>query len=63
MSTEVESILQSFERLSITDKREVVSEIIRRSLSLDLPPLSDDELVRIADELFVSLDQNEAGDA
>jgi hypothetical protein len=63
MSTEIESILQSFERLSMPDKREVASEIIRRSLSLDLPPLSDDELVRIANELFVSLDQNEADDA
>jgi hypothetical protein len=60
MSTEIESVLQSFERLSMPDKREVASEIIRRSLSLDLPPLSDDELVRIANELFVSLDQNEA---
>lgn len=63
MSTEIESILQSFERLSMPDKREVASEIIRRSLSLDLPPLSDDELVGIANELFVSLDQNEADDA
>ena len=63
MTGEAQNILRSFELLPDVDKREVASAIIRRSLELDVPPLSDDDLVSAADELFLKLDQEEADDA
>ena len=63
MSTEVEGILQSFELLPEHDKRELASEIIRRSLTLHLPALSDEQLVSAAEELFLELDRGEVPDA
>ena len=63
MTTEAESVLRSFELLPDAEKREVASAIIRRSMELDVPPLSDDDLVSAAEELFLKLDQEEAKDA
>lgn len=62
MTTEADSVLRSFEMLPDADKREVASAIIRQSLELDVPPLSDDELVSTAEELFLKLDEEEAKD-
>jgi hypothetical protein len=41
----------------------VAAEIIRRSVALDMPPLSDDQLTAIADELFLEMDKEESKDA
>ena len=62
MSTQVQEILRSFEVLPDGDKRELASEILRRSLTLDTPPLSDEELVGAAEAVFLALDRNEAAD-
>jgi hypothetical protein len=62
MATDIQSILQSFDLLPDSQKREVAFEIVRRSLQLDTPPLSDDDLVSAADDLFLQLDRNEGGD-
>jgi hypothetical protein len=59
MSTTVKRILDSIELLSETEKQELVSEIIRRTTHLDLPPLTDDELILNAEALFLELDQRE----
>jgi len=59
MSLTAEHILQSFDRLPEAEKKEVASEIIRRSVHFDLPSLSDEELVSIAEELFLELDSQE----
>ena len=56
MSASVKHILKSFDLLSEEGKKEVASEIIRRSINFDLPPLSDKELVLSAEELFLELD-------
>ena len=56
MSASVKHILKSFDLLSEEEKKEVASEIIRRSINFDLPPLSDKELVLSAEELFLELD-------
>jgi len=50
------SILESFDWLSETDEREVARAILRRALRFDIPPLTDDDLVAQADELFRDLD-------
>jgi hypothetical protein len=60
MSTTVEEILDSFDHLSEPEKRELASEIIRRTVELDLLSLTDEELVMNAEALFLELDQRES---
>jgi hypothetical protein len=57
MTGQVRNILDSFDMLPEADKRELAVEIIRRSLELNLPPLTDDELVGAAEETFLELDR------
>lgn len=63
MSTSAQEILQSFDQLPEAEKQEVAAEILRRTINFDLPPLSDEELVLSAEELFSELDRGEAEDA
>jgi hypothetical protein len=60
MTRSVEELLNTFEKLSEAEKRELASEIIKRSLTLDLPELSDDSLVAAADQIFLRLDKEES---
>ncbi|HXG66021.1 MAG TPA: hypothetical protein VNO70_13045 [Blastocatellia bacterium] len=59
MSTAVEETLESFDHLSEADKREVASAIIRRTIGLDSPPLTEEGLVFTAEAIFLELDQRE----
>lgn len=59
MTTQVQNILLNFEMLPVEDQRELAAEILRRSISLESNPLSDDQLTAAADELFLRLDQEE----
>ena len=59
MSTSVQHLLETFETLPEPEKHELASEILRWSAHAAHPALADDELVRAADEIFVSLDQHE----
>ena len=43
MSTSVQFLLESFDRLASSDKRELLDEIIRRTRDLEWPPLEDDD--------------------
>ena len=63
MAAEVQDILRSFELLPEGDKVELAAEIIRRSVNLDVPPLSDEQLISAAEDLFLELDRSEAEDA
>ena len=60
MTKSVEQLLQSFEQLPDAEKRELACEIIKRSLTLDLPELSDETLLLAADQLFQQLDKEES---
>ena len=60
MSTAVQNILRSYESLPEFEKRELAYEILRRSLRFNFPPVSDDELVQNAEELFLEFDQRES---
>jgi hypothetical protein len=62
MATKIENILDSIEQLSDPEKRELLSEIMRRTVSIDVPPLTDEELVLIAEESFLELDKRESRD-
>jgi hypothetical protein len=59
MSTAVQHLLESFEALPEEDKHELASAILRWSTTTDHPALTDDELARTADAIFVALDQHE----
>ena len=59
MSTATQSILESFNQLPEPKKHELAAEIIRLTADLDIPPLTDEDLAVIADELFVELDSEE----
>ena len=53
-------LLQSFDALSESDRREVLEELLRRAVDLPYAFPSDDELVRAADQVFQDLDRREA---
>jgi hypothetical protein len=63
MTAQIQDMLHTFDLLPDGDKRELASEILRRTLTLDFPPLSDEQLVGAAEELFLELDRSEAADA
>jgi hypothetical protein len=60
MKKSVEALLESFERLPQDAKIEAAAEILKRSMNFDLPSLTDEALVQTADEVFLSLDQEES---
>ena len=62
MTASVKNILESFEELPEAEKQEVASAILRRTLRFDTPPLTDEDLVAQADDLFRDLDTREASD-
>jgi hypothetical protein len=61
MTASVRQLLSSFDQLPEAEKREAATEILRRSLSIDLPAIDDETLVEHAEELFLSLDRQEDG--
>lgn len=60
MATPVKELLSSFEQLRDDDQKLFVFEILRRTTALDVPLLEDADLVVLADDLFLSLDAQEA---
>ena len=63
MNTTSQTILEAFNQLPEIEKHALASEIIKQVAMLDFPPLTDDALTEIADELFVMHDETEAKDA
>ncbi len=63
MTPATQHLLDAFDRLSAAEQQAVVCEILRRMQDVDLPPLSDEELVLSAEALFLELDRREATDA
>lgn len=61
--TKVVRDLRSFDSLPDPDKQELAAEILRRSAQFDLPPLSEEELTRAADDVFWAIEGEEAQDA
>ena len=63
MNITAQSILESFNQLPEPEKLEIATEIIKRVVMLDFPPLTDEALTEVADALFVEHDEMEANDA
>jgi hypothetical protein len=62
MTQSVKNLLDHFDSLPEAEKREALSEILRRIRSIDFEPPSDEELVLSAEETFLELDRREAAD-
>jgi len=56
-------IISIFDRLPLGQQNEVAKQILRRSLDVETPEISDDELIFAAEEIFLGLDEREAVDA
>jgi hypothetical protein len=59
MALSAQQIIESFEGLPESEKQRVAYEILRRSVYFDVPPLTDEELVAAAEDLFLALDARE----
>jgi hypothetical protein len=62
MTTTTQEIIERFSQLPISEKKIVVSVILRDALEVETPAISSDELVLSAEELFLELDRREAKD-
>jgi hypothetical protein len=60
MTTAIQKLLESFDRLPDAEKQHVAAEIMRRMVQFDCSPLSDEDLVLSAEKLFLELDRQEA---
>jgi hypothetical protein len=60
MTALVQELLDTFDRLTDSERLDLLSEILKRTVYLDFPPLSDEDLVLNAEELFLELDVQEA---
>ncbi len=63
MITTTQEIIEKFAQLSVSEKRKVVSVILRDTLEIETPALSDDELISSAEDIFLELDRREAENA
>lgn len=59
MTALAQEILNNFDRLPDTEQLEIALAILRRIIHLDFPPLTDQDLILNAEELFLALDQQE----
>jgi hypothetical protein len=63
MGEPLRELLDAFDRLDEPNKRDFLWEILRRTKDLELPPLDDETINRIADDSFLEYDIREAADA
>ena len=57
MTHPAEKIIESFDVLSDAEKREVLAILLKKTTALG--PLTDDELLAAADQVFLDLDRRE----
>lgn len=60
MTALVQELLDTFDRLTDSERLEITLEILKRVAHLDFPPLSDEDLVLNAEGIFLDLDKQEA---
>ena len=60
MGTPAQNIIDTFDGLPDSEKREVAAAILRRTTKMEFSSLSDDELVYSAEETFLELDRIDA---
>ena len=62
MTTTTQEIIEKFAQLPISEKKIVMSVILRDAVETEAPDLSDDEFILSAEDIFLELDQREAAD-
>ena len=60
MTHQAEKIIESFDALTDAEKREVIAVLLRKATALEHAPMTDDELLAAADNVFLDLDRREA---
>lgn len=60
MTALVQELLDTFDRMTDSERLNLVLEILKRTIYLDFPPLSDEDLVLNAEGIFLELDEQEA---
>jgi hypothetical protein len=63
MTSQAQELLRLFDLLSDGDKQEVVGEIFRRAAGVNITPLSENDLVDVAEQVFLQIDLSEQSDA
>jgi len=59
MNTLAQELLKTFDDLPDTEQQLIAAEILKRVINFDIPPLTDEDLVLNAEELFLVLDEQE----
>jgi hypothetical protein len=59
MTAAAEHIIEGFEALPDPDRRQVLAKILQIASQMDYGPITDEELLASADEIFVMLDREE----
>lgn len=59
MSTIVRSMLRTFDQLTVREQTDFATSFLRRLAALDWPALTDKQLVQVADEAFLRMDNDE----
>ncbi len=59
MTAVVQELLNTFDNLTYAERLDLLSEILRRTVDLEFEPLSDEELTLNAEDLFLTLDEEE----
>ncbi len=62
MMTTAQQIIEKFAQLPVSEKKVVVSVILRDAVETETPNLSDEEFILSAEEIFLELDRREASD-
>jgi hypothetical protein len=60
MIASVQEILSTFDSLTEPERLEIVWQILKRVTHLEFPPLSDEDLIWNAEEIFLELDKQES---
>lgn len=60
MTDSVQQLLNAFDSLSFTEKREATLEVLRRTMESAPSSITDEALTEIVEELFLDLDRSES---
>ena len=59
MTAVVQELLDTFDNLTYSERLDLLSEILKRTVYLNFEPLSDEELTLNAENIFLTLDEEE----
>jgi predicted HAD superfamily phosphohydrolase len=59
MTAAAEHVIEDFEALPEPERRQVLAKLLQIASHMDYGPISEEELLASADELFVALDREE----